>query len=392
MVPGWFTTGPAPALLGSALHDLRDASPSPRRPLGERACPRPDCAGDESASVELSRRGRVWSYTDAQYQPPPPYVPATDPYRPFALAAVELPEGLVVLGQLAEGYGVDDVVVGSEVELVVETLYADAEGDRTIWRWRPVGAAGAARGGGPMNHDVAVLGVGMHPWGKWGHPFAEYGVAAARAALADAGVPWTEVDLVVGGETVRNGYPGYVAGATFAQALGWNGARVTTSYAACASGAQALDTARAHILAGLSEVALVVGADTTPEGLPGPNAGERSDDPDWLRFRLLGMTNPTYFALYARRRMDLYGDTPEDFAAVKVKNPRPGGQPERALPQGGHRRGRAASAMVADPLRLLDICATTDGGAAVLLPASTTRAPLRRRGLTAPCGSARSPR
>ena len=54
------------------------------------------------------------------------------------------------------------------------------------------------------------------------------------------------------------------------------------------------------------------------------------------------MTNPAYFALYARRRMDLYGATPEDFAAVKVKNARHGlRQPERALPQGGQRRGRA---------------------------------------------------
>ena len=88
--------------------------------------------------TELSRRGTVWSYTDAQYQPPPPYIPATDPYEPFALAAVELPEGIVVLGQLAEGHGVDDVRVGSEVELVVETLYTDESGDRTIWRWLPL--------------------------------------------------------------------------------------------------------------------------------------------------------------------------------------------------------------------------------------------------------------
>ena len=77
-----------------------------------------------------------------------------------------------------------------------------------------------------MSKDVAVLGVGMHPWGKWGQSFVKYGVAAARAALADSGVNWQDVDFIVGGETVRNGYGGYVAGATFAQALGWNGARV----------------------------------------------------------------------------------------------------------------------------------------------------------------------
>ena len=233
-----------------------------------------------------------------------------------------------------------------------------------------------------MSNDVAVLGVGMHPWGKWGRNFVSYGVHAARQALADSDVDWEDVDLVVGGETVRNGYAGYVAGATFAQALGWNGARVATSYAACATGAQALDTARARILAGLSEVALVVGADTTPKGFLAPNAGERYDDPDWLRFRLLGMTNPGYFALYARRRMDLYGATAEDFASVKVKNARHGLQ----NPNARYRKEVSAddvlnSAVVSDPLHLLDICATSDGAAAVVL---TSMEYARKHGLTDP--------
>jgi acetyl-CoA acetyltransferase len=222
----------------------------------------------------------------------------------------------------------------------------------------------------------------MHPWGKWGRNFVSYGVHAARQALADSDVSWEDVDLIVGGETVRNGYGGYVAGATFAQALGWNGARVATSYAACATGAQALDTARARILAGLSEVALVVGADTTPKGFLAPNAGERWDDPDWLRFRLLGMTNPGYFALYARRRMDLYGATPEDFAAVKVKNARHG----LANPNARYRKEVSvddvlSSAVVSDPLHLLDICATSDGAAAVVL---TSMDYARKHGLTDP--------
>ena len=114
--------------------------------------------------------------------------------------------------------------------------------------------------------SVAVIGAGMHPWGKWGRNFVEYGVVAARAALDDAGIAWTDVDFVAGADTIRNGYPGFIAGATFAQALGWSGARVSSSYAACASGVQAIASARAQILAGLSEVALVVGADTTPKG------------------------------------------------------------------------------------------------------------------------------
>ena len=216
--------------------------------------------------------------------------------------------------------------------------------------------------------QVAILGAGMHPWGKWGRNFVEYGVAAARDALADSGVDWRDVQFVAGADTMRNGYPGYVAGATFAQALGWTGVPVTSAYGACASGAMAIEAARQRILAGLCEVALVVGADTTPKGFLKPNSGERQDDPDWLRFRLLGATNPTYFALYAQRRMSLYGATQDDFAAVKVKNARHGlNNPYARFRKEVTAADVDASPMVANPLRLLDICATSDGGAAVVL-------------------------
>ncbi len=226
---------------------------------------------------------------------------------------------------------------------------------------------------------VAVLGVGMHPWGKWGRNFVEYGVAAANAALSDAGIPWTDVEYVAGADTIRNGYPGFIAGATFAQALGWTGARVSSSYAACASGVAALANARAQILAGLCEVALVVGADTTPKGFFKPVGGERRDDPDWLRFHLLGATNPTYFALYARRRMAMYGATEEDFATVKVQNAAHGiNNPYARYRKEVTIEEVLASPMVADPLRLLEICATSDGGAAVVL---TSMAYAKRHGI-----------
>ena len=219
-----------------------------------------------------------------------------------------------------------------------------------------------------MSNDIAVLGVGMHPWGKWGKNFVEYGVVAARAALADANVDWRDVQLVCGADTVRNGYPGYVAGATFAQALGWQGASVSSSYAACASGATALNAARAQILAGMVDVAMVIGADTTPKGFLAPNAGERGDDPDWLRFRLLGATNPTYFGMYARRRMELHGATQDDFAAVKVKNAKHGFEnPYARFRKEVTLEDVNASPVVSDPLRLLEICATSDGAAALIV-------------------------
>mgnify|MGYP000160612150 CR=1 FL=1 len=217
-------------------------------------------------------------------------------------------------------------------------------------------------------NEVAILGAGMHPWGKWGKNFVEYGVVAIKDAIRDAGIEWKDVDFVVGGDTMRNGYPGYVAGATFAKAMGWTGIPIASCYAACATGAQAIEIARTRILAGMAQVALVVGADTTPKGFLAPNKGERTLDPDWLRFRLIGATNPTYFGLWAQRRMDLYGATEQDFARIKVKNSKHGfTNPNARYRQIYTEAEVLASPLVAAPLRLFEICATSDGGAALVL-------------------------
>ena len=216
--------------------------------------------------------------------------------------------------------------------------------------------------------EIAVLGVGMHPWGKWGRNFVDYGVHAAQQALVDAEVAWGDVGFVSGAVTVRCGYPGYVAGSTFARALGFTGAQVASSYSACASGVTALSVARGQILSGACDVALVVGADTTPKGFLAPTGGDRPDDTDWLRFHLVGATNPVYFALHARRRMALYGATREDFALVKAKNSRHGvHNPNARYPKEYGVDDVASSPVVSDPLRLLEICATSDGGAALVV-------------------------
>ena len=137
-IEGWFTDSSEPTLLGSRC----DGCSTVFFPPTEGFCRNPGCDGESFTQVPLSRHGRVWSYTDAQYQPPPPYIAPTEPFEPFALAAVELAEGMVVLGQVAAGYGVGDLSVGAEVELVVETLYTDDTGERSIWRWKPVAELG----------------------------------------------------------------------------------------------------------------------------------------------------------------------------------------------------------------------------------------------------------
>lgn len=132
---GWFTTEPEPALIGHRCPACATVA-FPRPALG---CPNPTCASDDMEPTPLSRRGRIWSYTDAQYQPPPPFVPPTDEHEPFCIAAVELPaEKVIILGQVVAGVAVHDLRIGQEVEVTVDTLFVDDEAEHQIFKWQPV--------------------------------------------------------------------------------------------------------------------------------------------------------------------------------------------------------------------------------------------------------------
>ncbi|MBA3654872.1 MAG: OB-fold domain-containing protein [Actinobacteria bacterium] len=132
-VEGWFTLEEPAALLGSRC----DTCGTCAFPKAAFFCGNPTCDGTTFTEVPLSRGGKVWSFTDARYQPPPPYM-ATEPYAPFAIAAVELAEEkMVVMGQVVAGVGVDDLRIGMDVELVIETLYEDDDHEYLVWKWRP---------------------------------------------------------------------------------------------------------------------------------------------------------------------------------------------------------------------------------------------------------------
>jgi uncharacterized protein len=135
--PGWFALADPPALLGSRCRTCGNIA----FPKEAAFCRNPDCAGSEFDEVPLTRRGRIWSYTDARYQPPTPYV-AADPYEPFCIAAVELAEEkMVVLGQVVSGVTAADLAIGDEVELVLDTLYEDDEHEYMVWKWQPLSTA-----------------------------------------------------------------------------------------------------------------------------------------------------------------------------------------------------------------------------------------------------------
>jgi uncharacterized OB-fold protein len=130
-VEGWFTLDDEPHLLGDRCTSCGTYVFPPTAPF----CPNPGCEGAEFDRVPLSRRGRVWSSTVNRYQPPAPYV-AAEPFLPYGLAAVELDgEKLVVLGQVA-GDSDTPLAVGTEVEVVLDTLFEDESTRYVVWKWR----------------------------------------------------------------------------------------------------------------------------------------------------------------------------------------------------------------------------------------------------------------
>jgi len=219
--------------------------------------------------------------------------------------------------------------------------------------------------------EVAIIGVGLHPWGKYpGKTWEDLAYEAAQKALKDANLEWTDIPFVCGGSDPWSGHYGMLAGSTLAYRLGLTGIPVINCYNACATGSYALKTAQAYINSGAYDIVLCVAGSVSPSGFYGVTAVREFDptDMDSQRFRILGETNPTMFAYWAARRMHLYGATQDDFAQVKVKNSKhASANPNARYKKVFTKEEVLNSPMVAYPLHLYDICATSDGGAALVL-------------------------
>jgi uncharacterized OB-fold protein len=116
--PGWFTLDEeSPQLLGTRCA----ACGSTFFPREEAFCRNPACGGGELEEVPLSRRGRLWSFTNNCYPPPPPLAD----------------EKMVVLGQVVPGVDLAELEAGMEMELVLGTLFEDEEHEYLVWKWKP---------------------------------------------------------------------------------------------------------------------------------------------------------------------------------------------------------------------------------------------------------------
>ncbi|MFC1926583.1 lipid-transfer protein [Chloroflexota bacterium] len=244
--------------------------------------------------------------------------------------------------------------------------------------------------------EVAVAGIGMYPWGKYPDiSVHEMAMIVAQEALKNAGMSWKDVQLVVAGEDPWSGIPGLLMGSMLSNNLGGRGIPIINVYNACATGGYGLKTAQAYITSGFCDIVLCFAASKSPAGFFGVTQVKEDDpnDVDTQRFRVLGKTNPTNFAMLASRRMALYGTTEEDLAHVKVKNSKHGAlNPMARYKKVFTMEEVLNSPMVAYPLRLFEICATSDGAAAVVLCSTDVAKKLTTKPITLVSIGAASPR
>ncbi|MBU4564921.1 MAG: lipid-transfer protein [Proteobacteria bacterium] len=220
--------------------------------------------------------------------------------------------------------------------------------------------------------DVSIVGVGMHPWGKFPEKtFVDLGVKAVGDALKDSGVPWKAIQAIGSGIYIWGGNAGHLSGQYLAAAFGETGIPIINVYNACATGAAAIRTAYMSIASGEVDVALAVGVDISPAGFLGAKSDDPKQDRDVLRWRMVGMPNPVYWAIECTKRMAKFGTTEEDLARVKVLLSQYGALNPNARYKKVYTLEEVLnSKMVSYPLRLYEICATSDGAAAVVLCAS----------------------
>ena len=212
-----------------------------------------------------------------------------------------------------------------------------------------------------MTEDVAVVGLGIHAFGR--HPGVsglEMAAHAVRAALADAGIGWEQVDFAAGGSDSAGNAD------TTVSVLGLTGVPFINVKNGCATGGSALSTAHAMLLAGSAEVAVVVGFDKHPPGAFNPLPEEWGIG-SWYGETGLMLTTQ-FFAMKIQRYMGEHGISESTLAKVAAKAFENGSRNPNAWRRKALSEDEVmASRMVNDPLRQYMFCSPGEGAVALVL-------------------------
>src|SRR6202035_50854 len=220
---------------------------------------------------------------------------------------------------------------------------------------------GAQERGSHRMNDVAIIGVGLHPFGRFeGKSAMQMGVDAILAAVADAGIAWQDVQFATGGSwTVAN--PGAIRGM-----VGLTGIPFINVFNACATAASAAKACADGIRLGDYDIGIAIGLDKHPRGA-------FTEDPALVGMPRWYAENGQYlttkfFGMKANRYLHDHGISQQTLAKVAAKNFRNG-----ALNTNAFRRKPIPedeilnSAVLNYPLTQYMFCAPDEGAAAVIM-------------------------
>jgi acetyl-CoA acetyltransferase len=208
--------------------------------------------------------------------------------------------------------------------------------------------------------DVAIVGIGIHPFGRHELSGMEQGAVAARAALADAGVEWSDVQYAFGGSSAAGNAD------TMVSMLGLTGLPFINVANGCATGGSALISGYNAIKAGAADLVMAIGFDKHPRG---------AFDPDPAAFGLEKwygdtglMLTTQFFGMKIQRYMHQYGITRSTLAKVAVKNFENGSKNDNAWRRKPMSEDEVLNAaMLSEPLTQYMFCSPGEGGVALIL-------------------------
>ncbi len=222
--------------------------------------------------------------------------------------------------------------------------------------------------------DVYIIGAGIHPFGKHDASGLDQGVFAARQALEDAGLDWSDLQFGYGGSWDAGNADAVVP------RPGLPGAQFVNIFTGCATGVSSLQSGYLAVKSGEFDLGLVLGFDKHPRGAFVAQAAEWGL-PDWYAEAGLLLTTQ-YFGIKIQRYMQLHGISPLTLARVAEKAYINGSLADHAW-----RRTPVDidtilnSQMVNDPLTKYMFCSPSDGGTAVVLASARKARQLGKRGV-----------
>lgn len=210
--------------------------------------------------------------------------------------------------------------------------------------------------------EVVVLGVGQSIFGKFPEKsICELGREAVWNAIKDAGISPKDIQVAYGSRL----YDIMITAQDILKEVGITNIEMINVENACAGGATAVRGVWKEIASEHYDIGIAIGAESmTTSPIAHKPIPPGKDDLEGQ----LGLTMPAAFALQARRLMEEYGATVEDFARVSVKNHHHGClNPFAQYKKEFTVEEVLNSRMISEPITLLECCPNTDGAAAVIL-------------------------